>query len=358
MQRFYEDMNKLEPFPGQGRKVLYNVGVETAKPRLYRSAVSQKKIFRLFLQGRERCNYSNRVLLTGKSISKTILLHRKTVLGLALFHFAGLANMKRAFSTLLSSSLLAAGVAVAGSALTATTAQAFSLYIDPQYGSSNSPATGSTAQLDFNFTQSGANVLLNLGIKNTTGSVTSSVQTSGATQSTLVGVGFDLASIISSYTYNSGTSAFTQLYGDSSYNNQVQGEAKLEPFDTFDVGIRSAGSGNFSGGNPQQGLTAGQSSSVSFVLKGNNLNASSVESAFKSGFDSGKLEAVGRFQQVGGVNYSGATSDKVKAGTKPPGGGSGGGGPHKIPEPATLAGLGLVAASLVTSRRRQVSKTA
>lgn len=254
--------------------------------------------------------------------------------------------MKKTLSTLLGSSLLAAGVAIAASALTATSAQAFSLFIDPQYGSSNSPATGSTAKLDFTFSQVGSDVLLNLGIKNTTGTVTPTVTTSGATASTLVGVGFDLASIISSYTYSAGSSTFTSLYQNAS----------LQPFGTFDVGIRSAGPGNFSGGNPQQGLTAGNSTSVSFTLKGTNLTASGVETAFKTGLSDGSLRAVGRFQQVGGgVNYSGSGSDKVLAGGLT--GGGGGGGVTKIPEPASLAGIGLVGASLAASRRRKVSQS-
>jgi len=268
-------------------------------------------------------------------------------------------DMKNTLSTLLGSSLLAAGVAIAASAFTATSAQAFSLFIDPQYGSSNTPATGSTAKLDFTFSQVGSDVLLNLGIKNTTGTVTPTVTTSGATKSTLVGVGFDLASIISSYTYNAGTSAFTKLYGDSSLTNQsVAGDASLQPFGTFDVGIRSAGSGNFTGGNPQAGLTAGNYTSVSFTLKGTNLTASGVETAFQTGLSDGSLRAVGRFQQVGGgVNYSGATSDKVLAGGVTGGGGNTGGGIKKIPEPASLAGLGLVGASLAASRRRKVSQS-
>lgn len=259
--------------------------------------------------------------------------------------------MKKALSTLLSSSLLTASLVVAGSAITATSADAFTLYIDPQFGSSNTPATGAKAELDFSFVQSGSNVLLNLGVKNTTGTGTSSVPTSGATQATLVGVGFDLASIISSYTYNSGSSDFTKLYGDNSYNNTVLGDASLPPFGTFDVGIRSTGSGNFGGGNPTSGLTAGQSTSVSFTLTGTNLVASTVEQAFKNGLSNGSLQAVGRFQQVGGVNYSGSTSDKVKAGFISS---SSDNTPRKIPEPATTAALGFLAVSALGTRKRKV----
>jgi hypothetical protein len=45
-------------------------------------------------------------------------------------------------------------------------AEAFTLSINPTNGSTEN--TGSSALLNFNFVQQGSNVLLNLGIKNTT----------------------------------------------------------------------------------------------------------------------------------------------------------------------------------------------
>lgn len=257
--------------------------------------------------------------------------------------------MKGTFSTLVGSSLLAAGFAVASS-LTAAPAQAFSLSIDPQFGTTDN--TGSTALLNFDFVQQGADVLLNLGISNTTnGSVGL-----GATQSGLIGVGFDLPTLINSYTYNSLSSNFRRLYGDSSLTTQtVINTATLEPYGTFDVGIRTQGSGSgtgpggltFGGGNPDTGLTPGQSASVSFLLSGNNLNAVNVESAFLNGFKDQSLRAVGRFAQVN----AGGGSDKVLGGIPD-------GNPQAVPEPASWACLGFVAAAMAMLRRQKVSKSA
>ncbi|MCU0515329.1 MAG: PEP-CTERM sorting domain-containing protein [Oscillatoria sp. Prado101] len=223
---------------------------------------------------------------------------------------------------------LAAGMALASTALTAAPAQAFGLSIAPQYGSTEN--TGATAKLDFNFVQQGAQVLLNLDIKNTTNGSTGL----GATQATLVGVAFDLPTIVSAYTYNPGSSAFTQTYNNVSIPGLTS--------ETFRFGIRSAGSGNFVGGNPQAGLTAGQSSSVSFLLSGANLTAAGVESAFQSGFKDGSLQAGGRFQQVN----AGGGSDKVLAGSE------------AVPEPTTLGGLALGAAILARLRSRKVQQNA
>jgi hypothetical protein len=230
---------------------------------------------------------------------------------------------------------LAAGLAIASSAFTATPAQAFSLSIAPQYGSTEN--TGATAKLDFNFVQQGAQVLLNLNIKNTTNGSAGL----GATAATLVGVAFDLPTIVSTFTYNAGSSAFTKTYNNVSIPGLTQ--------NTFSVGIRSAGADNFVGGNPQAGLTAGQSSSVSFLLSGTSLTAANVESAFQSGFQDGSLQAGGRFQQVN----AGGGSDKVLAG-----GVTGGADTTAVPEPTTLGGLALGGAILARLRSRKVQQNA
>lgn len=225
---------------------------------------------------------------------------------------------------LVGSTLAAAGLALASSTFTAAPAQAFGLSINPQYGSTEN--TGATAFLDFDFVDTIQGVLLNLGIKNTTNGTAGL----GATQATLVGVALDLLGGAPSY--DAGTSAFTKTYTNVSIpglnNNQ-----------SFDFGIRSAGNGNFVGGNPQSGLTAGQSSSVSFLLSGITGNAAQVESSFFQGFKDGTLKAAARFQQVN----AGGGSDKVMAG-------------EAVPEPTTIGGLilgGGMLAKKWRSRKQQ-----
>ncbi|MBD2099933.1 PEP-CTERM sorting domain-containing protein [Leptolyngbya sp. FACHB-261] len=226
--------------------------------------------------------------------------------------------------------------------LQAAPAEAFSLSISPQYGSTEN--TGSAASLGFNFSQVGANVLLDLTVSNTT----NGTQGLGATQSTLVGVAFDLLSGVSVSSYNANGSGFTKLWSDST--------ATLNPanlFGTFDVGI-SPPRNSFAGGNPQQGLTAGNSTSVSFLLSGNSLNASNLGSAFLAGFQDGSLRAAGRFQQVN----AGGGSDKVRAGVptppkpeQPPETPN----PEKVPEPSAISALVLAGLVILKGRKRQNS---
>ncbi len=220
--------------------------------------------------------------------------------------------------------------------LAANPADAFVIKFDATSDSSNSPATGASASVNFDFVQSGSNVLLNLTLTNTTGQIPSFG--SRATQSTLVGFGFDLIDGVTVQAYNSGTTAYNRLYGDvSSFTSNIQptlkGNATLNPFGTLDVGIRSNGNGNgtFGGGNPTTGLTAGQSGTVTFTLAGSNLVASTLQTQFLQGFQSGNLNAVTRFQQVN----AGGGSDKLKlVMPKPPK-------PASVPEPGTLSALAL-----------------
>ncbi len=232
--------------------------------------------------------------------------------------------------TYLTTSLLAAGLALASSALTATSAQAFGISLSPENGSTEN--TGASALLDFDFADAVGGVLLNRSINNTT----DGSKGLGATQATLVGVGFDLLSGMSAE-YNANGSSFTKLYQN----------AALQPYGTFDIGIRSAGSGNFAGGNPQGGLKAGESTVVSFLLKGVQGNATSIESAFLSGFTSGSLNVVGRFQQVN----AGGGSDKVLGSVQQP--------PStEVPEPATMGALALVGGGILSARRRRTKENA
>ncbi|MBW4556697.1 MAG: PEP-CTERM sorting domain-containing protein [Trichormus sp. ATA11-4-KO1] len=251
--------------------------------------------------------------------------------------------MKTALLNLFKPSLLAAGIAAASLAMMPSSAQAFSILFGPDSFSSNPTRTGSSAKVNFNFSQVGSDVLLDLALTNTTGQIPTFGD--GATESTLVGFGFDILDGLT-FAYNPLSSTFTQLYGNSSLTSQtISGPATLQPFGTFDVGIRSAGPGDFNGGNPTQGLTAGQSTNVSFTLSGANLNAADVESEFLSGFQSGTLRVSTRFQSVN----AGEGSDKLLGGNIVK---------RRVPEPATLAGIGLVAGVMVMSRRRQAIKFA
>ena len=242
------------------------------------------------------------------------------------------------------STLAAACVAFSSLAVGANSAQALTVRISPTFGSTEN--TGSTANLNFGFVQQGADVLLNLGIQNTTNGTVGL----GATQSTLVGVGFNLPHIVTSViAYNPQSSNFTKTFGSLPGSS---GDAYLPPLGKFDVGIRSADptkvpkvSSTFVGGNPQQGLTAGQSGLVSFLLGGNNLTAFGVEAAFQnlfatSAFPSPGAQIAGRFQQVN----AGGGSDKV----------AGQATTTAVPTPALLPGLiGLGLSAL--RKRKQVT---
>lgn len=256
--------------------------------------------------------------------------------------------MKTSLSRALLPSLIGVGFALASSA--SLPANAFSIAFGSTSKSSNTTATGASAKVDFSFSNiNSTSVLLNLKLTNTTGQIPAFG--SKATQSTLVGFGFDILDNLK-FSYSSLSSPFTKLYGDASLTTQrVEGAADLQPFGVFDAGIRSAGSGNFTGGNAQSGLTAGQSTDVSFTLKGTNLTAASVESEFLKQLQSGQLKVATRFQQVN----AGAGSDKLLGGTitvavKPK--------PKRVPEPMTTTGLGLVAGVLLAARRLKVSKLA
>jgi hypothetical protein len=215
---------------------------------------------------------------------------------------------------------IATGLAIAASALMASPADAFTLYIDPFFGSTEN--TGATAKLDFDFEQSGSDVLLNLSIFNTTGDARpKETETDGANAATLVGLAFDLPDIVQSFSYNTLTSNFTRLYEN----------VALQPFGTFDVGIRNSGSGNFIGGNPRTGLKTGESTTVQFRFQG---DAATVEQRFVAGFQSKSLTVAARFQEV-----DGSGSDKVWGGwvedEKPT---------TEIPEPSMIGALGFVVA--------------
>jgi len=307
--------------------------------------------------------------------------------------------MKGTFSTLVGCSLLAAGVAITSSVLAPSSAQAFSISFGSTSTSSNSLATGASANVDFNFSQAGNNVLLNLNLLNTTGQIPSFG--AKATQSTLMGITFDLME---------GLNVVANSYVGSSFFSNLVDNVSFKPFSNsggnFDVGI--AHNDKFEGGNTHGGLTQGLSSSVSFLLSGTNLVANNLENAFLTGFQDGTLRIASRFQAVN----AGAGSDKLLGGIlKPtvvvppavvpavvppapaapapesavePAAVPAAPAPEtaaepvpaapalaiavepaasnpdsvSVPEPATLAGLGLVGGAMAMLRRRKVSKSA
>lgn len=232
---------------------------------------------------------------------------------------------------------VAAVLATVGLSLAAlpNSAQAFSLSIAPQYGSTEN--TGASALLDFNFVQKGSDVLLNLGMTNTTNGKAGL----GATQATLVGVAFDTIAGVQASAV-SGNSNFTQLWTnvDLSPSNQ---------FGVYDVGV-STPRNQFEGGNANGGLKAGESTLVSFLFKGSNLNASTVESSFLKGFQSGDLRTAARFQQVN----AGGGSDKVAGALIPPIISEPGTPDHAagVPEPGSILGM-LAAGGLLFGRKKR-----
>ena len=213
--------------------------------------------------------------------------------------------MKGTFSTLVGCSLLAAGVAITSSVLAPSSAQAFSISFGSTSTSSNSLATGASANVDFNFSQAGNNVLLNLNLLNTTGQIPSFG--AKATQSTLMGITFDLVE---------GLNVVANSYKGSSFFSNLLSSVSFTPFSNsggnFDVGI--AHNDKFEGGNTKGGLTQGLSSSVSFLLSGTNLVANNLENAFLTGFQDGTLRIASRFQAVN----AGAGSDKLLGGILKP----------------------------------------
>ena len=242
-------------------------------------------------------------------------------------------------SRLLGSGLLATSIALASSLVAANAAQALTINFDSTSTSTNNPATGASAQVDFDFVDVAGGVQLDLTLLNTTGQLDDSFGL-GATDSEFVAFGFDVSDSISSYTYNSLSSPFTQLFADAEING-AGGK------NVFDIGIRVAGSGTFSGGNPNGGLNPGKSAQVSFFLDTSD-NAQAVEQAFANLFNGEEFRAVARFQDVN----AGGGSDKLLV-NRIPNADPDDNGDVSVPEPGTLAGLALIGGSLAAARRRK-----
>lgn len=257
-------------------------------------------------------------------------------------------------SRLLGSSLLATSIALASSLVSANAAQALTLNFDSTSTSTNDPATGASAQVDFDFVdREEGGVQLDLTLLNTTGQLDSPFGEE-ATDSEFVAFGFDVSDSISSYTYDSLSSPFTRLFGDSGLTSDtVEGSAVISGAggqNIFDIGIRVAGSGTFGGGKPDGGLNPGESAQVRFILDTSD-NAKAVEQAFANLFNGEEFRAVARFQSVGGTDFEGA-SDKLLV-NRIPNGEPDDNGDVSVPEPGTLAGLALIGGSLAAARRRK-----
>jgi hypothetical protein len=258
-------------------------------------------------------------------------------------------------SGLLGSGLLATSIALASSLVAANAAQALTLNFDSTSTSTNDPATGASAQVDFDFVDVAGGVQLDLTLLNTTGKLDDSFG-SGATDSEFVAFGFDVSESISSYTYDSLSSPFTRLFGDASLNPTVEGSAVISGAggsNVFDIGIRVANAkgnltaGGFQGGSPSGGLNSGESAQVSFFLNTTD-NAQAVEQAFANLFNGEEFRAVARFQNVN----AGEGSDKLLV-NRISNGDPDDNGDVSVPEPGTLAGLALIGGSLAAARRRK-----
>lgn len=238
--------------------------------------------------------------------------------------------------SLLTSSIIGTGLTLL---LTPNVAQAFIFSFDGTSTSSNSPATGASATVDFGFSDLvNGNVLLELKITNTTGDT---IFGAGATESKLTGIGFNLLSglTVETNTY-SGTSFFPVL----SLNNS------LSPFGNFDVATLD--NNNFEGGNANDALPEGQSTLVSFEFSSlNNDNAATLETDFFKGFNDGSLAIVSRFQQVN----AGAGSDKLLGGTISPAPDPDPA-PTSVPEPGSLGAMALLAIGAINSLKKNQSK--
>lgn len=213
-----------------------------------------------------------------------------------------------------------------------TASYSFSAIVGPQYGSTEN--TGASANLTFSFLQFGNTLRLDLGIKNTTNGSSGL----GATQATLVGLAFDAPSIfnLTSANYSANGSSLSQFWVNPTIN--------ANGFGTYSYGI-STPRNVFDGGNPAGGLTAGQSTTVSFDLSSLGLTAKDASTQFANFLSSSSNGGIAaRFQQVN----AGGGSDKVKGKLQiqviPPA-------PKKVPEPAM--GLGLLAVGATMALRRK-----
>ena len=237
-------------------------------------------------------------------------------------------TMKLRIASRIRTLVAAAGLAAGVLAAPAQAAPLFAVTYSPIYGSTEN--TGASALATFTFTDVSGDVLLTIGITNTTNGTLGL----GATQATLVGLTFDL-STGASFQYNGG-SAFPSLITDTS----------LPPYGSFDICIRTSGD-NCVGGNPGNGLTAGQSTTVTFQFD-TALSAAQLGDLFRTDYldetnDGSGYDTAARFQQVN----AGGGSDKV-IGRDPP---LAAPDPNQVPEPGTLTLLLAALVGILLARR-------
>lgn len=268
--------------------------------------------------------------------------------------------MKNVLSTLIGSSVLAAGLA-AGSSVVAPIASAFTLDFNAYYGSTNNPATGASAEVDFVFTDVGNDVKLEMNITNNTGDVLSdyfgnSITTSSATESRFMGFGLDytkgnLVDIfnITSSDYTGNSKFGNLIFDDNSISGQAgvtDGNSEMERnFNNiiFDIGFgnKSTLMGN---GSPNGALGAGESTIVSLILD-SDMNAAATELWFDNAFKNNEFNSGARFKAVN----AGAGSDKILGGiyeefiSEPK---------VRVPEPSSIVALTFIGGGMLLSRRR------
>ena len=285
----------------------------------------------------------------------------------------------------LTRNILATAVAL-GSATVATaafspSAAAFTLTYDSYFGSTNTPGTGASAQVDFTFTdQADGSVLLTLDVENTTGggslfnqaqyntdlsSDLSSgdagyVNTGESVKATFTGFGFDLTSDFDAidFDYLSGGNDFFGNFYDG--NSFLSGNASgvdgggITNGQRFDIGLGLKGNdarGIGDQGNVSSGLKAGMSTTLQFSLTSSNaLDAAALEQALENAFQTNSLAAGARFKQT-----DNGGSDKLGGGIlvaspipepEPPK-------PVSVPEPSLVLGVGLVGAALLKRKKNQ-----
>lgn len=217
-------------------------------------------------------------------------------------------------------------------------AQAFTYSFDSTSQSSNSPATGASAFVDFEFNDVDASTVeLKLTITNTTGQIPAFG--AGATSSKLTGIGFDLLG---------GLSVVGGSFTHTGYLDTFLTNASFSPFPRLGVAI--ADNNNFLGGNANDALSEGVTTMARFQLTGfePGKTATDLESAFYQALSEGVLNIGARFQQVN----AGEGSDKLSGGTISEPSEEEDEDNVEVPEPATLAGLGLLAGLLAVGRRR------
>lgn len=221
--------------------------------------------------------------------------------------------------------------------LSATQASAFTYKFGSTSTSSNATATGASASVDFNFSDLGnGQVKLDLGFLNTTGTLPAGSFGAGATDARLNGIALDLFDnvTLASHSFNGKLSTLFTNLSYSPFSNRVG---------NFSIGFGD--NGQFEGGKAKDGLAVGETSFATLILN-SNQNAANLENQFRLALSSETLNIAARFQAVN----AGAGSDKLLGGGiddpfNPPE-------PTEVPEPAAIAGLGILAAYI---KRRQTA---